>query len=500
MQPNDPIPISSAYEAELFAQLIAHAMTAANAWARVCICFDAIAPADVVAGEAAGHQDSQLRNAAVAWRMCCLVRGAAPLLQHVKSHTGSPGNELADSLATHYLHQPHCTVQPWQEVYHAVMAQEYDWLWLLGADKCSPMWPKITDAGLTAQVRQVMPSPQLTSPACWTRPREDTVGRGKTFKCSLCTYNTLSARTALQKRCLHAFLNKHSLDVLFLQETREKAEPMKTVDGVYRFASTRANGQEGCQIWVNTRRTSHLWNTKAFAIVHSEPRVLVIRAVLGGQPLLLVSAHALTSVAEDHDIHHWWKNLDAALCSAPRGHLPLLGVDANAHWEAGIPAKKNAHEMHKFMRKWELCSSGQHDARGRPLATWISPTGQPKCLDYIMIPMAFEGALHVMGCVPILDQHSGVDHCPLQCRVQIQKVMACNSSVKHIDVEKMHTPAGKKMVHTILQSAPQPTWDTDVDSHLACLHHHIQQGLERHFCADQRRPRKPVLSDGTWAL
>ena len=78
------------------------------------------------------------------------------------------------------------------------------------------------------------------------------------------------------------------------------------------------------------------WDLQAFAIVYSHPRLLIVRAKLRQQPVLLVSGHARTTTASEQEVQEWWDLLDDALRRAPRGCVPLIGVDANAHWSANV--------------------------------------------------------------------------------------------------------------------------------------------------------------------
>ena len=314
------------------------------------------------------------------------------------------------------------------------------------------------------------------------------------------TYNTLSAKSCLQRHSLQAFVRHQCLDVLFLQETREDTDAVRTVDGVRRFASLSDQGQLGCQIWVDTTRNPKAWDTRSFAVLHSHPRLLAIRATFNGQPLLLISGHARTSKTREEDVQAWWNMLDSFLRRAPRGHTPIFGLDANAHWAASTPHNANACHMEALMDHHALCFSGTRDDSGNPLQTWTSPQGQAFCLDYMLLPDAWRDHLHVHGTRPILDEHAGIDHEPLLVELDIHVGPSASSQRLRLDVEKMHTDEGRKVIEAIFRSTPSPAWEVDVDTHLLMINKHFQQQLQRHFRAPRAQPRNPVVSPDTWAL
>ncbi|CAE7501382.1 unnamed protein product [Symbiodinium sp. KB8] len=491
---------ASAYQAELYAQLVAHLIVAASQWRRSCIFYDATAAAQVTACEAAAKEWEPLQQSAAAARLGLMVSQREPTLVHVKSHTGHPGNELADSIATG-AHS--CGPQPAHLQAHLqqlVSEKVLNWIWLPQASAYSPAWPTLADTGATVPSMLAATSQPVRCPADWAFPATAAHKPARRIQIRFCTYNTLSSRSCLQKRSLHSFLKFQSIDVFALQETRETVEPVRVIDGVHRFASQAVQGQLGCQIWVDVTKQKDAWDLQAFAIVHSNPRLLIVRAKLRQQPVLLISGHARTTAASEQEVQEWWDMLDDAMRRAPRGCVPLIGVDANAHWSASTPTNANACHMEAVMNKLNLASSGTHLADGQPITTWTSPQGVPFCLDYVLLPKEWRAATTVHGAIPILDEHSGIDHDPLLVELEVHLESNVQGSRKRLDVERMHTSEGKRDIEYIFRTAPCPPWSVDVDTHLQCLNQHFQKQLLRHFPAPARQPRSPVTSPDTWAL
>ena len=492
--------VHSAFEAELLAQLVAHLVIAASSWQQSCIIFDATAAASIATSQAHAQHWGALPKAAAAAHLYLLTQGRTPGLQHTKSHSGHPGNELADSLATWAQLNGASHTELSAHLTSLVTEGVLDWLWLPEASHSNPVWPQLSSVGTSATCPLPRAATPTVRPADWTMPQRERQQPARKIKLRLCTYNTLSAKSCLQRHSLQSFMRHHSLDVFFLQESREDTEAVRVVDGVRRFASPPDQGQLGCQIWVDVTKQPHAWDAKAFAVLHSHPRLLAVRAVYHGQPLLLVSGHARTSKTKEEDLQPWWHMLDALLRKVPRGHVPMMGLDANAHRAATTPHNANAYHMEALMAQQALCSSGTTSADGQPLCTWRSPHGQAFCIDYVLVPSLWQDHMKVLGTVPILDEHSGIDHEPLLVELEVQVAPGSRKTHTRLDVEKMHTEEGRKVIEGIFHSAPCPPWEVDVDSHLMMLNRHFQQQLMTHFRPQPSRPRNPVASSDTWAL
>ncbi|CAE7779683.1 unnamed protein product [Symbiodinium sp. CCMP2592] len=491
--------VQSAYDAELFAQLVAHLICLANPWPETVVVFDAQAAAEVTQGSAASASFGALPRAALAARLCTVVQGREPVLQHVHSHTGHPGNELADSLATEAARLDFSSAELAMHLHNIIADPALQWLWLVQAPEGGG-WPTLDEQGTTCPVDLPPTRESFETPSDWTPPAATHQSPARDLRIKLCTYNTLSARTSLQRHSLQAYLRAHHLEVIFWQETRESAEPCRTVDHVWRFSSSADKGQLGCQIWVDTKAQPAAWDTTSFAVVFSHPRLLLVKAKLLGQPVILISGHARTSTASDSEISEWWALLERALATAPRGHIPLIGLDANAHWHGSTPANANACHMDALLQRRGLATSGTTDVRGRPIVTWRSPQGHELCLDFVLLPQEWMPQASTLGVVPILDQFSGIDHDPLVIEVAGRLPSSATSGPRRLDIEKMHSPEGKRIIERIFRSAPQPAWGVDVDEHLFALNSHFQQQLQRAFSRPKTQPRSPVVSADTWAL
>ena len=203
----------------------------ASHWDRSCIFYDATAAAQVTASEAAAQDWGPLQQTAAAARLGLLIEHREPALIHVKSHTGHPGNELADSIATWTQCNGPRPEHLQDHLQQAVDEKALDWIWLPQARASNAVWPILTDTGITVPNPLAEAATPVRCPADWSFPSEPKRQPAHCIQLRLCTYNTLSSRSCLQKCSLHAFMKFQQLDVLTLQETRETVEPVRIVEG-----------------------------------------------------------------------------------------------------------------------------------------------------------------------------------------------------------------------------------------------------------------------------
>ncbi|CAE7784420.1 unnamed protein product [Symbiodinium sp. CCMP2456] len=343
---------ASAYEAELWAQLMA-LCTAARADLPTAILYDSQSAALVAHGatsELAAHP-LQVAVASVA----CYVRcGSHPLrLHHVPAHRGNPGNEVADGVAKYFLGLRTSDDVLSQRVKPDVLGRNFSWLWLRRVQGAQAQWPALDLHGASSPCGAVRaPDPV----ACPQNSYGATRGEAPTeeqirLKALLLTYNTLSCKSSLQRHCLHSFMRTQDAAVLALQETRQTAPPIAVVDGIIRVASPTANGQLGCQLWLRSSGAL-TFDRRRLSILCAEPRLLMVLVHTSIGQIVFVVAHALTSTAPAVDRESWWGHLTRRMRGLPPTATPILCCDANARydWRQGqeCPANDNARSLDQF--------------------------------------------------------------------------------------------------------------------------------------------------------
>ena len=494
---------ASAFEAELWAQLVALGIAARAALPAV-ILYDSQSAA-LVAHGATTNASSDTLQATVA-SLACYVRCSNQAIgfRYIPSHQGNPGNELADGLAKFHLAWPESADAFSCSLVADVLANNYKWLWLCRATATMPQWPRLDADGCSQPCRHVQPAvPQTCPQLCYGAPQEQpATAAAVPLQALFLTYNTLSCKANLQRHCLQQFMQTKGAAVLALQETRHDAPPLTIVGGTIRVASAPLEGQFGCQLWL--RAVGPLtFDRHRLSIVCSEPRLLIVLAHTTLCRIAFIVAHAPTAVAPTADREAWWNHLEARLAGLPPSAVPVICCDANARytWQAGreVPANANAIRLQQILEKYDLCRTSSYAPDGSMHVTWRSPQGCPACLDYVLFPCAWESGLTTLSGLGLLDMHAGIDHEVLGAELQLQLQAPARRAVE-LDRDSMLTPWGRQAIAGLFASAPVFPWPTNVDDHLQGLHAHLLQGARALFPRSNAGPRRPVLSQQTWHL
>ena len=508
----------SAFRAEIFAQLMAHLFGVAQESRRITFVYDATSAAMVAAGDCAIEDDDALARKLVAAGVLARSMGKTLRQVHTKSHSGNPGNELVDSLASHAA-CCYVDLQAPTSCYSWLLDEQIiDWLWLVPQSHDDPRLPPLAEDG--AFVAQTITSdaagrqaPVAFRPGQGGACLQPNYSANVKARFRLMTYNALSLRSCGQGHALTHEMRRLGVHVLALQECREEVEKIRFQNGICKLAGPAQGGHFGCQIWIDCEKpvgqledgVPVAWNKKAFAILHSDPRMLVVGAQIGAQRFAIVSAHACTTAATAVDCEKFSCELAVAMRRVPRGYVPILLIDANARFEHGtlapIKGCNNATKLRELARQNDMWLSGNTDKHGRPLVTWVAPgsnTGKA-CLDYIAIPQAWSLGAEVVGDPGLLDVHAGFDHFPVA--VDFEACVAyhrCEKTVG-IDVEQLHSPEGQAKAEQIFANAPTIPWHVDVDSHLESVNEYLAREFSIAFprC---RKPRNPALSEISWRI
>eukprot|EP00439_Symbiodinium_sp_Y106_P038845 s1587_g4.t1 len=280
------------------------------------------------------------------------------------------------------------------------------------------------------------------------------------------------------------------------------------------FALQQETACEGCQVWLSkTLPLGHdargpiLWDANNLALLWACPRCVVISARAASLCFAFVSAHALTSKASEKECREWWNELQCAIRRAPANHIPILMLDANAHfaWSPAAPDRRtaqncNATAFAQLLQENSLAATPNMTPDGHRVNSWLGPMGRPMCLDYIACPDFLQQGIAFEGCVQPFEGQSDFDHRPVALRLCFQRAARRSKTQPRWDRKAMLTPQGKARLRAIYDALPVFPWQLDVDTHLSKINAYLRSQLSRFFPAQPHQPRSPVIQPDTWQL
>ena len=466
-----------------------------------------------------------------------------PAIQHVRSHTGLPANELVDRLAKYAggTVNGHSLVPCPPAGVAWCRSPSLPWLWIAYAQLHERgLWPTFTGSGLSDHDR-LSSQPTLTPAACDAYfGLVDKAGQvSRSIWGRLCTF-TLNTQTLADAKSDRdsaatdltatfpgrtAFLREqfdyYGAHVVALQEARAASDGMLvSATHVRVFTGKDKKGNFGVELWLSRRHPfAHAGSLPLcfepghLLVLHASPRELFVKYCRGELRLLLISAHAPTTACPQRNV--WWAEFSQRVGRYSGGCRVLLLGDLNIHLADPIdgavgdivfptrhPLPPGFLSLLQQQNLWipstfSQCHSG-------PSATWWPPTGGPGSrLDYALLPTDWHveaGGSQVFSALDWGQPH--VDHFALRTFLSFSTRSVCPRAPSKLafDRSAMLTDEGRVMLQTIFQSLPDCPWHTNVHEHYATVQQHLVQSLAAAFPPAKGRCRTSHFSTFTWQL
>ena len=416
-------------------------------------------------------------------------------VQHVRSHEGTPTNELADSLAkfaNKFSSLPvpdHCR---W--VAQQVRAGVLPWLWLQAEATLRPEhWPAHVGSSLVDRDRHTDSTP-LTREECYqalglkTPDHTESTHREMWGRLYCITVNVQSLAESQEDpspddqsgftgraRYLREQLQAMGVHVAALQEARSSVDTTYISDTHVRFCTARdSKGNFGCELWfsrkvpfVSTAGTQAFFHPNDFLTVASGPRELLVRFSRAGTQILFVCIHAPVGGSSERE--NWWKELRHRIRRFSRNALVFLAGDFNTgfhhqiHLRVGDLVWSSAHGatagLEGILADQDLwvpstfsqCHTGSHD-------TWLSPSGTTGArLDYFAVSASWFVPDNNSWVDTSLDWgQSRVDHFGLGLIVLFPLRLGKGREPQTVkfDREALHTEEGRSILASICEHIP----------------------------------------------
>ena len=508
----------SSYDAEAAAVLVVLAWQLAVPFpVPVTVHFDAQAVGFAVEGVVAPRCSGDgLGLAGRARRVAQLLeaRGQAPSYVWVTGHAGILWNELADRIAKASALEamPSSHLPP--AFWNFVESQALPWAWLT-ADK-SGAFP---DLETLRRGTYEAPDPVPASCAPASLSTKEEACRGE-MSLSLVSLNV---QTLQDKRpvILQQLSDKRAL-LCGLQETRCRQDMQCNSGGFVEFASAACAGEGGCTLLVSTvlpyARVDGrpLFLAKSHCrCLHATPQLLAVEIRAPFFQRVCVVGHLPHTGRPLVEVMEWWGQLAAQKWFRGAGAVIML-LDANAQVGSVSSEAVGSHAQEvenatgtlfrEFMETHGLCAPATYfGVCGECVpqaseATWTSPRGFCRRIDYIVVPQAWRTAC---AC-PRVDSTFvtlSVDHRPVCLDVRAALVDSLPKRTGPALPRQSHflQDAGLQTMRLALWAMPPVAWAANVHARTAYVYEAAKLGArEAGFYKTNRRTRKflsPAAAD-----
>eukprot|EP00438_Fugacium_kawagutii_P002798 Skav225642 [mRNA] locus=scaffold1716:304236:310004:- [translate_table: standard] len=466
-----------------------------------------------------------------------LVRGLMTLCEacfacdyshwHIRGHAGDPGNELVDTLAFAAAHgSPLTNDMPFLEtMLKPAAVADVEWFWCLVNPPLGAQWDghhMCFDCAPHDHPTVDVLAESSLAPA--VDPQQLHV-RVKALSCNVLTLKDtkspeLTANISIgpaRQQALTLQIFAADVHMFALQETRLRrvttlfdprfflchshATPTGLFGTLIGFAKDQpyavaADGRE------------FFFQEHHFAVIHSQPRTLIIRVAADGFRCICISAHAPHSGATLSEIEQYWNAVDAAIPTKYDNWKLVLFTDCNTrvgsepdHLIGDHQAEAQTSKSEpfiSFLHKRNVWLPATHSANHRgPGGTWRHNNGNWLRNDFVGLSVDWPAE----RCLSQVEQHIDValvkeDHLP---------VSVTWSFTSTEDVRRFQQASPKLALEcldeTKLASLSPETIGPHVDVHThATL---LQKQLQTCFRRPSFRPRKPLkasLTPETWSL
>ena len=453
-------------------------------------------------------------------RLGCSIRGS-----HVRAHCGDPGNEIANSLA--YWAAGHA-VEELDGCLHSCCEGCHDraleWLFFLFKQELVPFW----SCGHLFLPAQPLTEPSL-DPLFDTMPRLEAPEQREchvNFKITSANVLTLLPGsetmaglldTARQETILRQAKEAEIL-ILSLQETRLRKSTFRTTKDFWIVQAAAERGHGGTLLaFSRTRpygRTDHqpkelFFKKEHFSILHSGPRLLIVRVKAPGLRCLCACLHAPQSGQPDPHIRAWWKHLRDVIPERYRAWPLFAAGDFNARVGDAPTAATGGHqgEMENLNGElfqdwmisqalwapstWEQCQRG-------PSGTWQHSSGKWSRFDYICLPAAVRCDCAWVDLALDLALKR-TDHLAVSAEVSFCSHLP-GTSIFFRGVRDQRNASLPEHLYELPSLRPRIHPGVDVHTHTQELTAQIFEFCRPHRDLCSHQPQKHAMSSSTWSL
>ena len=438
-------------------------------------------------------------------------------LHHVKSHTGQPWNELADSIARARLNSEIEDSTP-MVTWPSSRTQREFLAWIGNLIPSSGLVNTHDDI----YIQQVRPAESLSFDWCPIEKQTTTRKVATNFSGTIASYNVLTLRQRGALELLRTQCSKQGIHLIGLQETRDRENKMwQSQDYIRLTSAATSSGLGGTQLWIHREAPFFNIDGKAIRIsknfitvIHASPQLLCATVTGNGICLSLVVGHAPHSLSEDTD--EWWTSFHNILNDIPREYPCILMIDANCRMHGfddewcGPASPPIPHDhtdasqhFHDLLVDRDLFLPSTFDSlHSGTHYTWhIGPNARAR-LDYIALPISWKTSVR-RSFVDESIRAGTIDHDHSLVAAQVNHNFSTDQTAlpRRLAFDRLAiaTPEGQAICAKILSEAPKPPAWVDSSIHCHILETYCKEQLVKHFPFQRRKCKKSFIRTETYS-
>lgn len=470
---------------------------------------------DQAAGRAGSTQvDAPFRHLrAVYQTLEASLPGDLLKIEHVRSHTGDPFNELADWLAKKEGQKSFFI--PRQQVHMPTFGHILDTLWMTvgGQQDLPPLRAQGFDLG---QVE--LPSKNHVANTATLRHKPEIRTTQFALGCATANVRTFyrgngghSGKLAYVREQFAA----HHLNCIGLQETR--TDPGSSFQHqVLRIAGGCDRGQLGMELWINLAqpfawqgRTPLFFQRHDFVVVDANPRRLLVHALNAHIDLWLLVAHAPHSGADQTLREDWWRSMtELTQAHVSRNNLIVM-IDANATsghcdgqhiFDQDDAPSANTPLLREFMETLDLFAPATTQIHSGDHFTWTSPLDDSlHRIDFVLLPRSWSPWCTWSEGLESLDFGHLGDHRATAVAVNWTASTVVNAPDRHRMTHQREDIKFENL-HSVIEQYQPCGWHTDIERQVDHLNDFLLHSLHEQCPPRTQGPKKTHITPDIWQL
>ena len=449
-----------------------------------------------------------------------LGMGAEIEAQHVRGHSGDPGNEAADVLAEDAINKGKC-----DGFWKAVETGHWplQWLWwhyrgdMQKYEKKGEIWIPKPEAEVQEEVIKEIKE------ARGPRPLRET-GDSKEVSLKIMTYNMNTMRHGKEEaqgvgatEAMMEILHKEGVHIAVIQETRINVRLTDCNKRYFYHQEEAKKGKGGILVAVSRElamdKEGTTFKKDQVRYIGGSEEHIILRFHSAYANFVLVGGHAPHAGLDRRVAEEWWRNLEKEIEAGAKGQDIVTAIDANArvggmtsehigrHQEEG--ESPNGELFHQYLTSTNQWLPATHEeCQVGDGKTMMYPNGTTARLDYVAIPLSWK-TYKVKNEIrnDLSNRSSLYDHRPVL--LEIGGRMTKREATKpRRSNEKVNLKERKNQERfkEILQKGPRTyPWELDIHTHVARLNTMLRDTIDQVKKEDQTiHKKKSYLAQDTW--